>query len=172
MTIGPSLHILSSLGLQNLSQLLYLWDLIPLMICCVTLISFSHQSLSRRHPENSEGWTGSSSGCREEHGEVLLPEMCWSQFGSGGCSCSFSQTFAFFFFFAFVYLLAWRQETAETHNTDGLINRSTIQSEKCEWKEKTTPPFTAMPLLLLQVKSKQESDLKVKTFAPPYVRRR
>lgn len=40
---------------------------------------------------------------------------------------------------------------AETHNTDGLINRFTIQAaecKKCEWKEENTPSFTAMTFSL------------------------
>lgn len=63
----------------------------------VASISFSsYQSLSWRHPENSEGGTSSSSWCREKHGQILLPEMCWSQFGFGRSSRSFVRLPPFF----------------------------------------------------------------------------
>lgn len=72
------------------------------------------------------------------------------------------------FFFFSLYSRYSDSRRQQRHN--GLMNSFTIQAEwKCEWKEENTPSFSAMPLFLLQVKNKQESSLKVKTFAPPYV---
>lgn len=73
------------------------------------------------------------------------------------------------------------RQTVEWNNADSLINKFTIQAgetkgcKACVCEREHTVFFTAMLIttitlsLLLQVKSKQEGDLKVKTFAPPYV---
>lgn len=102
--------------------------------------------------------------------------MCGAQFGSGECSWLFSAVFYSW--------LCFTRQTVARNNADSLINKFTIQAGYtkgckvcvyvCE-REKEHTVFTTMPLttttfsLVLQVKSKQERDLKVKTFAPPYV---
>lgn len=85
-------------------------DLSWLFVCCHiakvawknVILQFSYlkifsplwsQSLSWYHPENSEERAGSSSWRREEHRQILLPEMCGPQLGTGECSWLFIVVF-------------------------------------------------------------------------------
>lgn len=98
--------------------------------------------------------------------------MCRPQSGAGECSWPFTVVL--------YSCLSFTRRTVETNNADSLINKFTIQAAAlrsvngCAWKRVSTqflvPRLLQQPKsFLLQVKSKQESDLKVKTFAPPYV---
>lgn len=84
----------------------------PMLSKNVLFSSLWYQSLSRYHTENSEERARSSSRRGEERRQILLPEMCGAQFGTGESSWLFT---AFYFLWLVVFHGADRRgETMQT----------------------------------------------------------